>query len=343
MNADSSDGRNEPLTAEWLKANTRIHGWLSFFIFAIGVGGLISLVYPFATYNASDYAGSYLLGMTDLASGVVMAVVAGWSIVSLCRRSPAAIFWSKLYTVLVLLTNVLVLCIGETQDVKGFGGLNMTVKSVVWAIIWFCYLTFSSQVREVIPISYRRTGALTWICAVLLLLVPLAFVVVGSVDAAVNYHNNVEISQSELSDGELTDGHVVFSRLDGWSFGMERSEGINFCLFKKGDEQGITLFSALDSDDSKDYFVRTAEGSECADFKGLVHRTVCDDSSSVNGHTCHYRIVQYDLDDGVSFFWHFACLFDQESGKAVSVSGYFPDRYALAFAELLRSVRFKKR
>lgn len=343
MNTTVTDGQGEPLTAAWLKANTRIHGWLSFFIFALVVGGLLSLIYPFATYKASDYSGSALLGMTDITLGVVLAVVAAWSVISLCRRSPAAIFWAKYYTILVLLSNGLLLWFGaETLEGDGFGGTKMTVRGFVWAIVWFFYLTFSRQVQEVIPKSYRHAGLRTWCCAGLLLLVPVAFAVVGVVDVAVNYHDHVEISQSELAEDELTDGHVVFDRLQGWFFGMAKTEGINVCSFTNDQELVITLVSVLDADDSRENFVQATVGWANADFEKLVHRIVRDDSNKVNGHTCHYRIVQYDQEDAASIFWHFACLFDQESGKAVCVNGYFLNKDVPEFTKLIQSVRFKK-
>ena len=74
----------------------------------------------------------------------------------------------------------------------------------------------------------------------------------------------------------------------------------------------------------------------------LAHRIVRDDTDKVNGHVRHYRIVQYDREGLAPLFWHFACMFDQESGKAVIVSGYFPDKDAPEIAKLLKSVRFKK-
>lgn len=344
MNTTTIDGEEDPLTAAWLRANTRIRGWLAFFIFALAAGGLVSLIYPFATYKASDYAGSSLLGMTDLALGVVLAVVAGWSIVSLYRRSPAAIFWAKFYTVLVLLSNGLGLWFGgvEMSDGDAFGGTRMAVKGVVWSIVWFLYLTFSQQVQEIIPKRYRRAGVRTWLYAGLLLLVPLAFVIVGAVDVAVNYHSNVEISQSELSNGELTDGHVVFDRLEGWSFGMTRETGVNVCSFTNGQEHVLSLFSALDSDASKDNFLQTAAVCAVADFEALAHQTVRDDTDTVNGHVYYYRVVRYDRDDETSIFWHLACLFDGETSKAVVVNGYFLSKDVPEVMQLLKSVRFKK-
>lgn len=338
MSGATTDLQEQPITAEWLKANTRIHGWFAFFIFALALGGLFSLVYPIVTYKASDYMGSTLLGMTDIITGVMLAVVALWTIVSLCRRSQSAIFWAKFYTILVLVTNGLALWLGGANSME----IKMGLRSIVWAIVWFLYLTCSQQVQEVIPKRYRHAGARTWVCAGLLLLLPLGFLAVGVVDVVFGYHKNVEILQSELSDGELTDGHVVFGKLDGWSFGMARDEDVNVCSFTKDQELVMTLLSTLDADDSRDNFIQIAAASALADFEKLAHRIVRDDADTVNGHVCHYRIVQYDRADFTPVFWHFACMFDNESGKVVVVSGYFLDKDIPEVMKLLKSVRFKK-
>ena len=164
----------------------------------------------------------------------------------------------------------------------------------------------------------------------------------GIVDVVFGYQDNVEIVQSELPDGELTDGHVVFGKLDGWSFGLTREDDVNVCSFANDQELGLTLVSVLDADDSKDNFVQTVAAAAAADLEELAHRIVRDDTDKVNGHVRHYRIVQYDREGLAPLFWHFACMFDQESGKAVIVSGYFPDKDAPEIAKLLKSVRFKK-
>ena len=40
-------------TIEYPDPNYSIHGWLTFFLFSIGLGGLISALYPIFTYNLS--------------------------------------------------------------------------------------------------------------------------------------------------------------------------------------------------------------------------------------------------------------------------------------------------
>lgn len=340
---DVTGEQTQPLTAEWLKANTRIHGWLSFFIFVLVCSSLKNVGDFFSTYKVSDYGGSNLLGMAGISLVVELVMVAVWSIISFCRRSPSAVFWAKYYIVLVLLTNVLALWCGvENQGLETSVAIGMAMGSVFWSIIWLLYLSLSQQVQVVIPKRYRHVGIRTWLCAGLVILIPLIFGVVGMLDVAINYHGHVEISQSELASGELTDGHIVFKHLDGWTFGMEKLEGINVCSFTNSQELVLTLVSGIDSDDSKDNFVRLMSSWANAEFEKFERRIARDDVDALNGHTCYRRIVRYDRDGADPIFWHFACMFDNESGKVVIVNGYFFDIDVPDIERLLQTIRFKK-
>jgi len=88
----------EEITSESLLETTRIHGWLSFFLFSIIVGGLVSAIYPIITFNIEDYSGSYVLGMTDIASGVILFALAIYTLVAFCKRKPNAVFFGKRMT-----------------------------------------------------------------------------------------------------------------------------------------------------------------------------------------------------------------------------------------------------
>lgn len=62
----STENEEIEVTSESLKESTQIHGWLSFFLFQMGVGGFVSAVWPLADFKLDDYGGSYILGMTDV-------------------------------------------------------------------------------------------------------------------------------------------------------------------------------------------------------------------------------------------------------------------------------------
>ena len=111
---------NEPITADWLKKNTRIGGWLAFFMFVLVTSGLRSLDAAVKAINVTDYYGSNILAKTDVVVGYVMLAIAIWAMSSFFRRSPAAVFWAKFYLILCVLTNIvgLVLSQGEGGEVS---------------------------------------------------------------------------------------------------------------------------------------------------------------------------------------------------------------------------------
>lgn len=82
----------EEITSESLLETTRIHGWLSFFLFSIIVGGLISAIYPIITFDIEEYWGSYVLGMTDIVSGIMLFALAIYTLMAFCKRKPNAVF-----------------------------------------------------------------------------------------------------------------------------------------------------------------------------------------------------------------------------------------------------------
>ena len=88
-------------TREWLKSNTEIHGWLSFFFFAIILGGIISAIYPIATYNAADYGYNGWLGAVDVFTGLSMLGIAVYTVYAFTHRKPNAVFYGRFYVILV--------------------------------------------------------------------------------------------------------------------------------------------------------------------------------------------------------------------------------------------------
>ncbi|MBQ6123577.1 MAG: hypothetical protein IJI59_17830 [Clostridia bacterium] len=62
----------------------------------------------------------------------------------------------------------------------------------------------------------------------------------------------------------------------------------------------------------------------------------------VNGNKCYYRVVKYGVEDGSPLYWHFAILFDSDTGKAAALSGYFPSSDAKEMKGVLESTRFHR-
>lgn len=337
------------LTMRFLR-RFHIRGWFAIFVLYLVIGVLWGVIGSIAIcYAPAWFEGVWGIsfGMTDIMGvvlfGVIKAVVAAWTVVLICRRSPTAIFWAKWLMIVEFLIGIL-WCFDENLWFQFCGAIGVSV-----AIIWFLYLAFSNNVRGTIPKSSRKVGVWTWILAFLLSF-PLMVCMVD-VDAVYDeymssrYHDYVEIQQSELSTEELTDGHIVFGRIKGWSYEVVRNDnGVNVCSLANGDESCIMLYSALCADDSVECFSRIAEEHALAidaDFEKQGRQMVRDDKDVGNGVTRYYRVMRYDSDDGL-IFQHDACLFDRESRKVAIVVGYFHEKEVPDFERLLNTVRFKK-
>jgi len=338
MNEMTETGGDTLITAEWLKKNTSIGGWLAFFMVVLLLSGLRSLANAGAALNVAESYGSGILALTDVVFALVLVVVGAWAFASFLRRSPAAVFWAKFYLILVIGSNVLTLAFaGNELSYKEFG---QAIGGTFWSSVWLVFLFVSKKVEEVIPKRYRRVGLWNWLMAALFVLIPLAWIVCGMVDMLVGYHGNVEIRQSDLAEGELTDGHVVFSRLDDWSFNFETNMGFVVCNVTNVDGFAFTLVSTLDSDDSKANFEASIDSAREEEFEKMSHKVFSDESTTVNGHTCYYRVVEYETENSQWFYWHYALVFDAKTGKVVILNGYLPHHDDKVMWNVINSLRF---
>lgn len=331
-----TDDQPQQLTAEWLKANTRIGGWFAFFVFLTGVGGIASLVSAIVSYNSA----AVLMSFAECICATAHVIVAAWVIFSLCQRRPAAIFWAKYLQGIILFSNVcpLISTSGNLTDESVFE----LVRPCVGSAIWFGYLFFSQRVKDVFPKRYRHAGVCTWLCALTLLAVLVSMVGVAQHDIIHNYGNRVEFSQSELLEGDLTDGHIIFRKPDGWTFGQEKRGDFTIISLLNMDGCGMNLFSTLDPDSSAANFANLVEAARDASLQACVHQPISNGKFTVNGHKGYYLIEQYDCGSKGVLFRHLACLFDQKTSKVAVVSGYFPNKDVPEVMETLKTIRFSR-
>ena len=329
-NADSR------VTAEWLRSNTRIRGWLALFMLGLLLSPLWSLDETVVMVDPAECYGSIILATTGIVTVLGLLVVAIWTFAALHRRWPSAVFWARFFLVYCLLGGVLSLSL--MQDEMSAREYGQAVGTVFLSIVWLVYFRVSKQVSRVIPRQYRHAGLGTWAAAALIVLLPFVWVVVGSFQVVLGYNGNVEIRQSELPEGELTEGHVVFRPPEGWSSCVKSLGEAVVCIMMDGKDSSIELFSILDPDDTKENFEATVESFADEDFDKLKRQTVLDELAMVNGNKCYYCVVNYES----AFYRHFAVLFDSDTGKAVVLSGYFPTPDAKEMKGVLESTRFHR-
>ena len=149
--------------------------------------------------------------------------------------------------------------------------------------------------------------------------------------------------QAELQEGEFTDGSVVFRSPEGWSFATATNDkGVVICNLTKEDGDAISLYSALDSNDTKDNFEQCVETVQNNDLEKLPHRTLADWEFYVNNHKAFYRIMEYENENGQTFYRHIAVVFDSGTGRAVLLGRYSRDQDESIIKRLLQSIRFYK-
>lgn len=346
-NGIETDEFGEPIyTSEWLKENTNIHGWLSFFFFAIAIGGLISAISPIATFNAADYAGNMWLGAIDILLGIGMLAIAIYTIYAFSQRKANAVFYGRLYVVLVFVTNIISL-IGNPD--AGLGGVKQTFRGIIWGIIWFLYLLYSEQVQEVIPKSFRKVSKFDWGVLAAIIVTPFLCFAIGMSNLNAEVENResleAEIREMPLADNERTDGKIIFAipnSFDCQSEDVEPMPGTKLKLFTLNNESigTCTLCSDYDSDTSTKNFDEYWNGWEGEDDKKLPKTNVDRGSRTINGHNCMYRIIRYNV-NGVHVYWRFHILFDESSGKCCVASFYDRNESTNYIDEILESIRFK--
>lgn len=335
------------INSEWLKANTNIRGWLSFFFFAIIAGGIISAIIPIVTFDASDYADNFCLGAVDIVTGLLLLIVAILTVYSFISRKPNAVFWGKTYVLLVFITNILVLIGGGVEE-SGLQSTKQVVRGIIWGIIWFIYLSSSKQVEEIIPKSFRRISKTDWAMISTAVLLPIFLFVVGysQINSLVDSRTQQEsvFRNMPLGYNQRTDGRVIFTIPENFECESQdiNSEGVTLTVFSiNNDEIGsCTMCSDYDSDNTTKNFDSYWNSWKDEDIKKYSTENVDRGTIKINGNNCLYRITKHNV-SGIYVYWRYYLLFDSETGKVFIASFYDTNNSTYYVEELLESVIFK--
>lgn len=275
-----------------------------------------------------------------------MLVIAIYTIYAFTQRKANAVFYGKLYVVLVFVTNFISL-IGNID--AGLGGVKQTFKGIIWGIIWFLYLLLSEQVQGVIPKSFRKVSKFDWGILASIIIVPFLCYAIGmaGLNAEVKNRESLEseIREVPLADNERTDGRVIFTIPEGFNCESEEVEamsGSKFTVYNLSNDAigSCTMCSDYDTDTSTKNFDEYWNSWEGEDDKKLPKTNVDRGSRTINGHNCMYRIIRYNV-NGVHVYWRFHILFDKVSGKCCVASFYDRNESTRYINDILESVRFK--
>jgi len=139
------------------ESKERIHGWLTFFLFIIGLGGILTPITTLFTTSLSDYDlgyGYWVSVFGVISEGVLslgIAVLAIYTVISFFQFKPNAVKLGKAYLIIVFATNLISLLGEVDQNVIG-----KTIFRLFGQSLWFMYLSFSQQVKSLFPKEKRK-------------------------------------------------------------------------------------------------------------------------------------------------------------------------------------------
>ena len=172
-------------TSEWLKENSTIGGWLLLFLIAIAIGGLLSGLYPIVTLNQAEYGYNTFFIASDIIFGLGLLGIAIYTIYAFITRKPNAVFWAKVYTIMVLVSHFVLMCIEGASGADGV--FSDHIRGLIWGFVWFLFLMYSGRVEEVIPTSFRKVKKYEWGIVSGIIIVPVLCVVIGTTNISHGY------------------------------------------------------------------------------------------------------------------------------------------------------------
>lgn len=221
------------------------------------------------------------------------------------------------------------------------------IRSLIWCVIWFLYLVKSNQVKEVIPIEYRKSFPRDWYMVAALVISPLFFLACGIYDVnnmAENDNKNREMAELELiknttlQNNEFTDGRIIFKKDDMFICNDTVVDQLKL-FYLEGDNCSVTLCSDYEPDQSNAILEFYWNNWEDETIKSNSPQIVAEEIHKINGNTFFYKVKKYEV-NGSTIFWRFGMLFDISSTKVCIISSYDNgiDNY---YTPLVESIRFQ--
>ena len=142
-----------PLTPQ---KDRQVSGWLSFFLFVVGLGAAITVVTSIADFSLDAYdigVGDffiYLVALIDIVYVLGIGGLALYTILAFLNKRSNAVFLGKSYLIIIFLSNLLLLLGGDYGD-YGWGSLPQILKALIFGIVWLVYLCLSEQVSDLFP------------------------------------------------------------------------------------------------------------------------------------------------------------------------------------------------
>ena len=342
--AEAGDGSFVSMR-KWLKKNTTIHGWLSFFLVIISIGAAYTLFQAIIGYREEAEEVSQTFAIGDLLYALGVVVIGITTVYAFSERKANAVFYARAYLLIIALTNILLLAVGGYEQ-EGPNSLTTLVRGIVLGVAWLLYIQFSEQVAEVIPKHYRKVNAVDWGFVSLAVVIPMVFFVIGFNEIVSESRASMAVpsfSQANLKPDERTDGRVCWKIPKGFKCEeqqVEVAEGQHQKLFQlENDSQGsCTVVSDFDNNLSWTKFEQYHSNWKDPEAASIPSRKADGGEKTINGNKCLFQVTEYALDEAC-VYWHFYLMFNEKTNKIVLLSAYGGE--CSYIQELLQSVRFE--
>lgn len=322
-----------------------VRGWLSFFLFVVGLGALFSLVtsiIAFSSVGSGDWV-TYLFSGIDVVFSLGLIALAGYTIHAFLNIRPNAVFLGKLYIVIIFISNILVLFFGEMPDPDmGWNSLSQVVKALVWAIIWFSYLCVSRQVQRLFPKEERVVFKRDKYFAASLLVIPTLLLLICFISFL---GENATVASLSPEEGEYSDGVIAFRSPEDFLCERVDSDSLSddICYsFESGDSIWGTVVGVYDTNTTEAYFQECVDSWRDTTLDGYDFSVLDMNTELLNHNMLRMQSIRYITDPCV--VWTFAALFSPDTGKACIISCFATtpvERTEELVNEMLQTVRFK--
>lgn len=187
------------------RKNRDITGWLAVFLW-LGIGGgvILSIIRTFLTGFYNNHLNLWVNLFSYLQILIIICTAIS-TIVTFYAKKGNAVAWAKTYIAMITLDGLacfLVYILSNTTNNLEFAE---SIRSFVWATIWFTFLVYSADVEYLIPKKTRFWGNLEKVLLLIYFIlivsytIAISFLVTTGNDIVTSNKGKVEIVVEELS------------------------------------------------------------------------------------------------------------------------------------------------
>jgi hypothetical protein len=334
-----------------------IHGWLAWFLFAIGIGTIVSLSDVGKTFSISDFdlqseqwVTPFGIGCTIISITAQIAL-AIYTIILFLNYKPNAVANGKAYIVVCFVGNLLIILTNRYETDSYVNNAPQVIRSTIWTIIWFVYLLKSEQVNAIFPKGERKIllfDKCLWAAIIVPILLWFILAISVGISKGVTVAQSPIIEETSLDFFEYTDKRIAFKC--PISYKVEKRDIENdvcYILTSEIDnivESSITIYSTFDNTDTQTYFKQCIEGWQDKSLTDTEYKysVLYDNHRESNGNSLYQQKSFYKSYDSSNFdiYWTFTIVFNKKTIKCCVISCYSISNDT-SIDEIINSLRFK--